>query len=119
MLGMSCKGRLLRLLMYVVNNGFFTETFLSQWPYAKRSKTNDNDVSDMSEVDRAFHDSMKPSWGPDGTLVYAAPATAKPFGRSSRRSQERDGLLQFQNGGIVSQNRDIRFAKFSNEVSLL
>jgi nuclear pore complex protein Nup98-Nup96 len=70
----------------------------------------------MIEVDRAFHESMKPSWGPDGTLVYAAQSNAKPFGRSSRRSHERDGLLTIQKGGVVSENRDVRFAKFSNEV---
>jgi nuclear pore complex protein Nup98-Nup96 len=80
---------------------------------------NDNDTSDMTEADRAFHDSMKPSWGPDGTLVYAAPPNAKPFGRSSRRSRDRDGLIHIQKGGVVSERRDIRFAKFSNEVSLL
>lgn len=72
----------------------------------------------MTEVDRAFHDSMKPSWGPDGTLVYAAPPNSKPLGRSSRRSRERNGLIQVQKGGVVSENRDVRFAKFSNEVGL-
>jgi nuclear pore complex protein Nup98-Nup96 len=73
----------------------------------------------MTDVDRAFHDSMKPSWGADGTLVYAAPSNAKPFGRSPRRSRERDGLLSIQKGGIVSESRDVRFAKFSNEVGSL
>ena len=74
----------------------------------------------MSDADRAFHDSMKPSWGPDGTLVYAAPANAKPlFGRSSRWPRERDGLLTIQKGGIVSESRDVRFAKFSNEVGFV
>jgi nuclear pore complex protein Nup98-Nup96 len=70
----------------------------------------------MNEADRAFHDSMKPSWGPDGTLVYAAPSNTKPFGTSSRRFRERDGLLSIQKGGVVSESRDIHFAKFSNEV---
>jgi nuclear pore complex protein Nup98-Nup96 len=68
-------------------------------------------------MDRAFHDSMKPGWGPDGTLVYAAASNVKPFGRSThRRARERDGLLTVQKGGIVSESRDVRFAKFSNEV---
>ncbi len=61
---------------------------------------------------------MKPSWGPDGTLVYAAASNIKPFGRSSRRARARDGLLNIQKGGIVSENRDVRFAKFSNEVGI-
>jgi hypothetical protein len=73
----------------------------------------------MTDVDRAFHDSMKPSWGPDGILVYAVPPNAKSFGRSSRRTRERDGLLIVQKGGVVSESRDVRFAKFSNEVSSL
>jgi hypothetical protein len=72
----------------------------------------------MNGKDRAFHDSMKPSWGPDGTLVYAVSSNAKPFGRSSRRARERDGLLTIQKGGVVSESRDVRFAKFSHEVSV-
>jgi nuclear pore complex protein Nup98-Nup96 len=71
----------------------------------------------MNENDRAFHDSMKPSWGPDGTLVYAVSSNAKPLTRSSRRARDKDGLLTIQKGGVVSESRDVRFAKFSNEVS--
>jgi nuclear pore complex protein Nup98-Nup96 len=96
----------------------FSLKIFAQWPYAKRPKTSNDDLVNMTESERAFHDSMKPSWGPDGTLVYAAPPNAKPFGRSSRRSRERDGLIQIQRGGIVSEHRDVRFAKFSNEVGL-
>ncbi|OWP07149.1 hypothetical protein B2J93_6729 [Marssonina coronariae] len=88
-----------------------------EWPYVKRSKTGYHDKSKMEEVERAFHDSLKPQWGPGGTLVYAAPTNSKSFGRSSRRARERDGLLTIQKGGIVSEHRDIRFAKFSNEAS--
>lgn len=72
----------------------------------------------MTDNDRAFHDSLKPSWGPDGTLVYALSSNAKPLGRSSRRANERDGLLTIQKGSVVSENRDVRFAKFSNEVGI-
>lgn len=71
----------------------------------------------MTEDDRAFHDSMKPSWGPDGTLVYAVSSNAKPYTKSSRRARDKDGLLDIQQGGVVSESRDVRFAKFSNEVS--
>ncbi|KAN0106399.1 Nuclear protein 96 domain containing protein [Hyaloscypha variabilis] len=88
-----------------------------QFPYAKRAKTGDFDTSSMNDRERAFHESMKPSWGPEGTLVYAAPPNAKPFGRSSRRARERDGILTVQKQAIVSENRDIYFAKFSNEAS--
>lgn len=73
----------------------------------------------MSQNDREFHDSMKPSWGSDGTLVYATTASnLNPFSRSSRsRAREKDGLLAIQKGAIISESRDVRFAKFSNEVS--
>jgi len=71
----------------------------------------------MNAKDRAFHDSMKPTWGPDGTLVYAAPSNPQRFGKSSRRASEREGLLTMGKGCIVSESRDVRFAKFSNEVS--
>lgn len=73
-------------------------------------------MSDMSDADLAFHESLRPSWGPDGTLVYAAPPNTKSFGRSSHRARERNGILTTQKGVIVSENRDLRFAKFSNEV---
>jgi nuclear pore complex protein Nup98-Nup96 len=82
----------------------------------KRSKTGDDDMSNMTESDRAFHESMRPTWGPDGTLVYAVTSNPQPFGKSSRRARERDGLLTIQKGGVVSESRDVRFAKFSNEV---
>ncbi len=72
----------------------------------------------MTEKERSFHDSMKPSWGPDGTLVYAAPSNPQRFARSSRRARERDGLLTVAKTGVVSESRDVRFAKFSNEVSM-
>jgi nuclear pore complex protein Nup98-Nup96 len=73
-------------------------------------------MSNMTESDRAFHESMRPTWGPDGTLVYAVTSNLQPFGKSSRRARERDGLLTIQKGGVVSESRDVRFAKFSNEV---
>jgi nuclear pore complex protein Nup98-Nup96 len=59
---------------------------------------------------------MRPTWGPDGTLVYSV--SPKPVGKSSRRARDRDGLLTFQKGSVVSESRDVRFAKFSYEVSL-
>ncbi|KAK0124253.1 hypothetical protein ONS95_009226 [Cadophora gregata] len=88
-----------------------------EWPYAKKAKTSDHDMANMDDSERAFHDSMKPQWGHDGTLVYAAPPNSKPFGRSSRRARERDGLLTVQKKAVVSEHRDVRFAKFSDETS--
>lgn len=71
----------------------------------------------MSASDRTFHDqSMKPSWGSDGTLIYSASSDIKAFGRSSRRAQDKEGILSVQQNSIVSARRDVVQAKFQNEV---
>lgn len=69
----------------------------------------------MDPNDKAFHDALRPSWGPDGTLVVAA--APKVLSRSSRRAFEKDGILSICRMNAVSQSRDIRFAKFANESS--
>ncbi|KAK4988887.1 hypothetical protein LTR50_003621 [Elasticomyces elasticus] len=79
-----------------------------EWPYAKQSKTGD-DTDDMNENDKAFHDSVKPSWTRDQTLVYAMPGDAPLM---------QDGILVNRGGSIVSEGKDIRFAKFSEPVDL-
>jgi len=74
----------------------------------------------MSTADRTFHDqSMKPSWGADGTLIYSASPNAKAFGRSSRRAQDKEEILAVQQNSIVSARRDVVQAKFQNEVCYL
>ncbi|KAI9745522.1 MAG: hypothetical protein M1818_001056 [Claussenomyces sp. TS43310] len=87
-----------------------------EWPYPKATKTNDLE-GEMDSIERDFHDSQKPSWGPTGTLVFAAPTNAHGLAKGSRRAREKDGLLVLQKGGIVSEGRDVRFANFSNESS--
>lgn len=77
-----------------------------------------NDEGSMTPIDREFHDSLKPSWGPDGLLVFAAQPDASAFGRSGRAIREKDGLLEIQGVFDVSDARDIRFAKFSYESSV-
>lgn len=69
----------------------------------------------MDPADRAFHDTLRPSWGPDGTLVLAT--APKVLSRSSKRGLEKDGIMAMSRLNIVSENRDVRFAKFSNESS--
>lgn len=77
------------------------KNIVSQWPYPKRSKS--DDFSDLSEHDKAFHTSVKPSWTTDGTLVYAIAGDAPPpFGNMTTSKEP-----------IVSEHKDIRFAKFS------
>lgn len=69
----------------------------------------------MAPDDKAFHDTLRPSWGPDGTLVLAT--APKVLSRSSRRVIEKDGIVSMSRLNIVSENRDVRFAKISNESS--
>lgn len=69
----------------------------------------------MAPDDRAFHDTLRPSWGPDGTLVLAT--APKVLSRSSRRGIEKDGIVSMSRLNIVSENRDVRFAKIANESS--
>ena len=70
----------------------------------------------MDENERAFHDSLKPSWDANGIIVYAAPPIGSALSRSSRQRRDRNGLLIIQKGGIVSESRDIKFARLSSEV---
>ena len=75
-------------------------------------------MSTMSENDKAYHNSFRPSWGNNGTLVYAASGSARDLARSARRqARERDGLLVVSKTNIVSARRDIKLATFSDEVS--
>ncbi|KAI1500882.1 nuclear protein 96-domain-containing protein [Biscogniauxia marginata] len=85
-----------------------------KWPYKRVTKHLDE--SDMDEKERIWHVTMRPTWGPSGTLVFAATPSSSPFGRSSRIS-ERNGLMTVMKGGIVSETQDICIAKFTNEMS--
>lgn len=69
----------------------------------------------MDPNDRAFHDALRPTWGPDGTLVLST--TPKILTRSSKRAVEKAGIMAMSRLNIVSETRDIRFAKFANESS--
>lgn len=84
----------------------------------RQSKTDGGDELSMDDTEQAFHDSFKMSWGPNGTLVYAAPANPNALSRNSRAIRERHGLLIVQKGGVTSEARDIRVARFTNEVCL-
>ncbi|KAL2286814.1 hypothetical protein FJTKL_06363 [Diaporthe vaccinii] len=86
-----------------------------KWPYKRQDKTGEEDEANMDPTDKAFHDTLRPSWGPDGTLVIST--TPKTITRSSRRALEKDGIMAMGRLNIVSEHRDIRFAKFSNETS--
>ncbi|MCJ1249171.1 hypothetical protein MMC30_006394 [Trapelia coarctata] len=79
-----------------------------EWPYPKKSKTSD-DQPGMSEADCAFHDSFKPTWGSESTLLYGA---SKPAAAHQRPNAS---LLIFHGnkGTIVSEGRGIRSAKIA------
>ncbi|THZ60174.1 hypothetical protein D6C86_05164 [Aureobasidium pullulans] len=74
-----------------------------EWPYQKQSRTEDA-FADMNEAERGFHSSFKPRWATDGTLVHTttgtAPTTSGNMGNSKKP--------------IVSEHKDIRFAKFTS-----
>lgn len=61
-------------------------------------------------MEKEWHDSYKPAWGPGETLLYAIPGKV---GNSNNRSAHTDPIMQKQKGIIVSEGRDIRFAKFT------
>ncbi|KAI8303210.1 Nucleoporin [Colletotrichum sp. SAR11_240] len=83
-----------------------------QWPYERQTKSF-ADQSNMSEADRSFHNAMRPSWGPDGTLIFAT--TREPLGASSRRSKTND--LMLTKNVVQARGQFIEAAKFSNEAS--
>ncbi|KAI1777322.1 nuclear protein 96-domain-containing protein [Hypoxylon cercidicola] len=85
-----------------------------KWPYKRLTKHLDE--NDMDEKERTWHATMRPTWGPSGTLVFSATPTSPAFGRSSRIS-DKNGLMTVFKGGIVSESQDIRIAKFTNEMS--
>jgi len=65
----------------------------------------------MDETDQAFHDSQKPSWGPDGTLIYATAGEGGPL--KGPTSARRSGSLLVQMDVLVSEGKDICFAKLA------
>ena len=69
-----------------------------------------NMTPEQQEMEKEWHDSYKPAWGPGETLLYAIPGKV---GSSSNKSPQTDPILQKQKGTIVSEGRDIRFAKFT------
>ncbi|OHW96004.1 nucleoporin autopeptidase [Colletotrichum incanum] len=83
-----------------------------QWPYERQTKSF-VDQSDMSDADRLFYNSMRPSWGPDGTLVFASTRSSL---EGAGKQNTADSLMITKNV-IQAQGREIQAAKFSNEAS--
>lgn len=62
----------------------------------------------MDEVDRNFHDSFKPSWGPGSILLYSKPSQ---LSQRNDQSTQTSGALVRQQGTISSDGREIAVAK--------
>ncbi|KAI9764676.1 MAG: Nuclear pore complex protein Nup98-Nup96 [Candelina submexicana] len=71
-----------------------------EWPYDKKSYQVDD--SDMIAEDKAFHETFKPSWGPESTFLYVKPTHA-----NSKRNQ----LLLGSNNSLVNQKKPLVFEK--------
>ena len=74
-------------------------------PYDKRSRSDQLEISDN---DRAFHDSFKPSWGVGNALMYALPERTSKRRRSLRMSQS-----MRRTDELGSAGRNIHIARFS------
>ncbi|KAH6647455.1 nuclear protein 96-domain-containing protein [Truncatella angustata] len=85
-----------------------------KWPYKRMTKALDE--NDLDEKERTWHDTLRPTWGPNGTLVFAANPQATPFGRSGRIT-EKNGLMTVTKNNFNFESQDIRIARFSNEMS--
>lgn len=64
----------------------------------------------MTEVDRVFHQSFKPSWGPESTLLYAMPTK---IDLSKSKSAQNEPQFLDQKGCFISEGKDVRLAKFA------
>ena len=75
-----------------------------------------NMTPEQQKTEKEWRDSYKPAWGPGGTLLYAIPGKV---GSSGNKNAQADSILRKQKGVLVSEGRDIRFAKFmpSSKVS--
>ncbi|KAI1366923.1 nuclear protein 96-domain-containing protein [Xylaria arbuscula] len=85
-----------------------------KWPYKRVTKHMDE--NDMNPTDRTWHNTMRPTWGHGGTLIFSTTPSPATFGRSGRIT-EKNGLMTVMKGGVVSETQDIRIAKFANEMS--
>ncbi|KAL8690487.1 MAG: hypothetical protein Q9218_004077 [Villophora microphyllina] len=86
-----------------------------QYPYPRTLATNNDENQPKDDNAQQWHDSFKPSWGSEGTLLYAIAGTTGP---SQEASTQTDAVMRDTKSKIVSEGRDVRFAKFVNTPSL-
>ena len=64
----------------------------------------------MDAKEGTFHESIKPSWGPEGTLIYGMPSTPAFAMPSRDTSNDAVRPMLDHSAVLVSQGKDIRFA---------
>jgi hypothetical protein len=64
----------------------------------------------MDEKERNFHESNKPHWASDGSLIYALPSMSST---GTDRSDHTSGILIETRKPVVSEGNDVHFAKFA------
>ncbi|KAL8709554.1 MAG: hypothetical protein Q9225_007432, partial [Loekoesia sp. 1 TL-2023] len=84
-----------------------------QYPYPKTLTAN-GDSNVMRDDDQRWHDSFKPSWGPESTFLFASSGEARPSKRVATRSND---VVQYPKTKLVSEGRDVQFAKLANTPS--
>ncbi|KAM0322316.1 hypothetical protein ACHAQA_009606 [Verticillium albo-atrum] len=83
-----------------------------QWPYERQRKTF-GDQSDLSENDLAYHKSVKPGWGPDGTLIF--PSAPSSLSRTMKPTKA--DILSLRARVPQGAETGVCLMKFSNESS--
>ncbi|KAL9020884.1 MAG: hypothetical protein Q9185_001847 [Variospora sp. 1 TL-2023] len=96
---------------------FQTELFLAgnHYPYHKTLTLNGDGGARMREDDQQWHHSFKPSWGPQGTFLYATSDDAMP---SKKAATQTNDVMTDKSTTLVSEGRDVRFANFAETPSL-
>ncbi|KAI9789259.1 MAG: hypothetical protein M1816_006268 [Peltula sp. TS41687] len=67
----------------------------------------------MDSKDNEFHRSIKPHWGPRGTLVYAMPSSSGLIQARRGGSHQPERAIIKNKGALVSQGKDVRFASLN------
>lgn len=73
----------------------------------------------MDELDKNFHDSLKPSWGPESILLYSKPGQ---LSQGNDQSTQTSGAFVRQQDTISSDGREIAVAKLvatTSDVSMI
>lgn len=68
----------------------------------------------MHGNDQQWHDSFKPSWGPEATLLYASSGNERP---SKRAATNTNNVIENMTT-FVSEARDIQIARFAGTSSV-